>query len=357
VLSMFALAVSPLIGAWLHGFLGVNSPGPNVCVLIAFTFFWVLFEFSSAIIAILFGSLINDVVPQEVIGRFFGFFRMVSLVAGILFNTLLIKHVETHFFWIFVGTALFYGIGFSMMCFMVKEGNYPPPEPLENVASPGKFQGIRSYAKECFATPYYLWVFIALIFGGLSFSPLNSFSIFYAKSLEMSMELYGQYLSVSFAVSFVLAYFLGSLADRFHPLRLGIVSLVLYLLLSICSALFVNSPSSFGFAFLTHTIIAGTYYTSMASIGQRLYPKLKFAQFASAAGLLGSVFGLLLPPLMGLIIDASGQNYRLTFVGGAIFSIISVLALLIVYHKFKQYGGPKNYVPPHASEPGAASLT
>jgi hypothetical protein len=33
-----------------------------------------------------FGGLINDVVPPALIGRFFGLFRAVSLLAGIIFN-------------------------------------------------------------------------------------------------------------------------------------------------------------------------------------------------------------------------------------------------------------------------------
>lgn len=346
VASMAGLAFSPTVGGHLHEWWGAASPGLNTCVLISFAGFWGIFEVFSIMANAVFGGLVNDVVPQAVIGRFFGLFRMVSLIDGILFNTFIIKHAEEHYFWIFIGTGLFYGIGFAIMLLNVREGEYPPPAPRSNEGWPGRIEGIRAYFRECFAKPYYLWVFMAGILCGMSFSPLNSFSIFYAKSLGMGMETYGHYMAASFACSLVLAYPLGSLADRFHPLRVGMVAVGLYVLVSVWGGLFASTPRSFGFAFLAHTIISGTYFTATASLGQRLYPREKFAQFASAAGLMGAVCGGLLPPTVGLVLDLSHHNYRLTFAMGAVLACLGMVALGMVYRRFVQLGGPRNYVAP-----------
>jgi MFS family permease len=351
VLSMAGLAISPWAGGHLHTWLGVHSPGPNACVLGVFAAWWAIFEVSAILAGAVFGGLINDVVPQEVIGRFLGMFRMVSLIDGIIFNHFLIKHAEKHFVWIFLGVGLFYGVGFTLMCLMVKEGEYPPVEPLEETARPGRMQAVRSYLRDCFANPYYLWVFMAFILCSLSFAPVNSFSIFYAKSLHMDMELYGNYIAASYVCSLALAYFLGSLADRFHPLRLGIACMALYATVSLSGAAFATDPKKFGVAFMAHTVISGTYMTSMASAGQRLYPKLKFAQFASASGLIGATFGMLLPPTMGFLLDRSGHNYRITFLASGVLASLGLVALVVVYHKFMQLGGPKNYVAPHVQPP------
>jgi MFS family permease len=184
---------------------------------------------------------------------------------------------------------------------------------------------------------------------------VNSFSIFYAKSLGMNMEIYGRYVAVSYGCSLVLAWFIGSLADRFHPLRLMIFSMALYVAVAIFGTALGTSPKFFGIAFLGHTIISGIYYTSMASIGQRLYPRLKFAQFASAALVFQSVLGMLLPPAMGLVLDASGHNYRLTFVLGGLLATIGLCALVVVYHQFLKLGGPKNYIAPISRENDATT--
>ena len=144
----------------------------------------------------------------------------------------------------------------------------------------------------------------------------------------------------------VMAYFVGSLADRFHPLRLGIGAMVLYVIAAFGGAVWGTDARGFGIAFLAHNIISGFYFTSMASVGQRLYPKLKFAQFASAAMVLQAVVGALLPPSIGIILDASGHNYRLTFLIGGLIAIPGLGALLGVYRQFLRLGGPKNYQPP-----------
>lgn len=348
VASMVGLALSPVIGEAIHIALAESSPGLNFCVLATFAGFWGIFEVATVIANSIFGGLINDVVPQAIIGRFFALFRIVSLLDGILFNYFLIKHAEQHFVWIFIGTGLVYGIGFALMCLNVKEGEYPPPEPLSETAKSGRMQGVRSYLRECYATPYYLWVFIAQTLCMLSFGPVNSFSIFYAKSLDMSMETYGKYIAVSYLCSLILAYFLGSMADRFHPLRMGIVTIALYAGFMLWGAGFATDAGRFGIAFVAHTILSGTYFTSTASIGQRLYPKMKFAQFASAAAILIAATAAVLPPAVGYMLDLSGHNYRLTFVMASILASLGLVALIVVHHKWNKLGGAKHYVAPHA---------
>ncbi len=346
VVSMAGLAFAPAIGARLHEWLGAGSPGPGPCVLGIFAAFWCVFEVFSIMANSVVGGLINDVVPQEVIGRFFGMFRMVSLIDGILFNTLIVKHAEAQFVWVFLGTGVFYGIGFTAMCLNVKEGEYPPPDPVEKNQQFTRWALLKTYFRECYTTPFYLWIFAGTILCFFSFQPVNAFNVFYAKSLGMSMETYGQYVAVSYCVSLVLAYFVGALADRFHPLRLGIGAMVLYVLVALGGAVWGTNARGFGIAFLAHNIISGFYFTSMASVGQRLYPKLKFAQFASAALLLQAVVGALLPPSIGIILDASGHNYRLTFLIGGLIAIPGLGALIGVYRQFLRLGGTNNYQPP-----------
>ncbi len=349
VVSMAGLAFAPALGGRLHAWLGESSPGLGPSVLATFAVFWCVFEAFSIMANSVVGGLINDVVPQEVMGRFFGMFRMVSLIDGILFNTLIVQHAEEYFVWVFLGTGLFYGIGFTLMCLNVKEGEYPPPEAMEEGERPGRWEQVKAYFRECFTTPFYFWIFVGTVLCVFSFQPINAFNVFYAKSLGMNMETYGQYVAVSYGVSLVLAYFIGALADRFHPLRLGIGAMVVYVLVAVGGAVWGTDTRGFGLAFLAHNIISGFYFTAMASVGQRLYPKLKFAQFASAAMLLQAGVGALLPPVVGLILDASGHNYRLTFVIGGGLALLGLGVLVAVYRQFLQLGGPKNYQPP---EPG-----
>lgn len=127
--AMIGLAFSPVLGGKLHHLMG--GLDLNTSVLYCLGLFWMLFGCSAITANSVLGALVNDVVPQELLGRFFGLFRALSLIAGILFNYWVFGKAETGYAWIFLGMAALYGVGFTMMCCNVKEGKYPPPPPLQ----------------------------------------------------------------------------------------------------------------------------------------------------------------------------------------------------------------------------------
>jgi len=341
-LSILGLAFTPAIGKSLDAILSASSPGYHNCVLIVFGFFWVIFEVATVVANSVLGGLINDVVPHSLIGRFFGLFRAVSLIAGIVFNFYLMGKAEDYYFWIFTGIGLLYGVGFTVMCLNVREGEYPPRQP--KVHNP--WAGFVTYIRECYTNPFYIMIFVSFALAGLAFGPVNSFSLFYAKSIGMSTGSYGKYLALTYACSLVLSYPLGSLADRFHPLRISIVCMLLYAAVTLWGGIFARDTTTFAIAFVLHGVISGCYFTGWASLGQRLFPKARFAQFASAGGILAALTGMLLPPAVGAFLDWSGHIYRYTFTIGSILSLLAMAGFLIVYKGFKALGGMQSYQPP-----------
>lgn len=345
--SLAGLAFTAPLGAVLHGALGAGSPGEIACRLIVFGFFWTTFEIFQTIAQSVFGGLINDVVPPEVIGRFFGLFRAVSLIAGMVFNFWLIGYAETHALVIFLGLSALYGAGFSLMCLKVKEGDYPPPPPPEPGSALARVAGpVRVYLRECFANPYYLWVFLALMLATLSGGPVNSFSVFYAKSLGLEMDAYGKLIGITFACSLALTWFLGSLADRYHPLRIGLVAMLAYAAVMLWAGAAADDARTFSIALVAHGVLQGVYNTGTASICQRLFPRLKFAQFASAAGIISAFGYMIMPPLLGKYLDLNGHVYRHTFMFSGALGLAAFAFLLVVWRGFRRHGGPENYTPP-----------
>lgn len=342
VLSMLALAATPALGSWIHGQLGASSPGPQACALIAFSVFWLTFELATTVANTIFGALINDVVPTEWLGRFFGLFRAISLLAGIIFNLFLMGKAEEHFAAIFIGLAFVYGVGFTLMCLNVKEGNYGPPPP--KAANP--WRGLATYMRECYASSHYLWIFLAMALAMVAFAPINSFSVFYARSLDIPMDVYGRYLAITYGCSLVLSYFLGILADRFHPLRVGIAAMLLYAVAVGLGAVGITGEASFGVFFVLHGVLSGVYFTGAAALPQRLLPKASFAQFAAAGGVLTALFLVITPPAVGAFLDGIGHNYRYTFLISFILSVLAIGALLVVLRKVNKLGGLRNYTPP-----------
>jgi Na+/melibiose symporter-like transporter len=208
-LAMVGLAFSPLFGQRLHLALGMHSLGLNPSILIFLGLFWTLFEFGTITANAVFGGLVNDVVPRAVIGRFYGMFRALSLIAGMIFNFWLIGKAETGYRWIFSGIALLYGAGFAVMCLKVKEGDYPPPPPKEPGNAGGFLKATKAYFQDCFSHSYYLWFFALMALSMMSFVPVNLFSVFFAKSLRMDVTTYGRYIVLTHFISLCLSYFLG----------------------------------------------------------------------------------------------------------------------------------------------------
>lgn len=347
-LSMVGFAFSPAIGQGLNAMLGGYSPGLHACVLILLALFWTTFEAAAIIANAVFGGLVNDVVPQEVCGRFFSIFRAVSLIAGIVFNYWLFGKAEENMAAIFLGVGVLYGAGFSMMCLKVKEGQYPPPpaDAPGTKGSLGKLVAAKTYFMECFGQSYYLWYITALQAVWMAFLPINLFNLFFAKSLGMGMGSYGKILALTYGVSLVLSYPIGVLADRFHPLRLSLVVLALYAAAALWGGLFATTPQNFAIAAVAHGILSGMWVTSTASIAQRLLPASKFGQYSSASSFVGAIAGMAIPPLVGVFLDATGNTYRFTYFIAFGLAAAGLVGGLVLHRKFMQLGGPEHYVAP-----------
>ena len=345
VLSVLGLAFCPQLGGSLQQLLGSHSPGTAPSVLIVLAIVWTIYDMSTVIAGSVFGGLLNDVVPSEVLGRFFGLFRIVSLVVGIIFFFWLMGAAEAHFTLIFLVVAIIYGLGFSLMCFKVKEGGYPPPPQAEG--GPGSaLASVKTYFKDGFGHTYYLWFFAATILGGMATGPVNLYSIFYAKSLFMDMGTFGKCLALTYSISLCLSYPLGVLVDRFHPLRISIAVITLYGAVVAWSFHFVHGVHAFAVALVAHGVVAGTYATTSASLGQRLLPSSKFAEIGSAGGILGSLAGMAMAPILGSVLDYKGNDYRYTFLAGLIFTAAALVAFTVLHGKFMALGGPERYVAP-----------
>lgn len=348
VVAIAGLAFSPKLGGWIHGAVGTDwGLSLPQTILIVLGVFLVCFEFASGVANMIFGGLVNDVVPQAVLGRFFAMFRIVSLLVGVLFNYYILGEAETNPTAIFLGVAALYGVGLTLVCMKVKEGDYPPPPALSTLPRARRFvEAVKTYFRDGYSKSYYRWYFAAIILAQLAVVPANLYNLFLAKSLGMTTAEYGKCLSYSFMVSLCLTYPLGVLADRLHPLRMTIIALVCYAAVMITGAFVAVDGKSFGTILIVQSVIAGFYYTVSFSVPQRLLPWNNFASVASAGGTINCVVGILFAPALGIFLDRSGNSYRYIFMIGGVIAMLAVAVNLVLFAKFKRLGGPKNYVAP-----------
>jgi MFS family permease len=346
--GMVGLGGTPVILKWMHGMGFWDGRDEMVMGVICFGVFWTAFEFATIAGGAVFGGLINDVVPKELLGRFYGLFRAISLIDGMIFNYWLMGKIPAHYTLMLVIIGTFYSVAFMWICFRVKEGEYPPPRIRQhaNSVTGGATAEITVYFRECFSKPYYVSVFLLLMAAGLSFAPVNTFMMPYARNLGVDMGIYGKYIALTYLISLCLSCFLGWLADVFHPLRMAIFTLAGYAVVAAWGGIYATTPNTYLVAWVMHGVLSGCYFTSAASLGQRLFPHERFAQFASAAGIVSAPANMALAPVVGAIIDGTGNDYRYTFIIGGILAVLALGVAWYVHGQFMHLGGPKNYIAP-----------
>lgn len=176
--------------------------------------------------------------------------------------------------------------------------------------------------------------------------PVNLFSIYFAKHVGMSTSGYGHCLSLTYLISLLLAYPVGVLADRIHPLRATIITLALLGMATLWGGIYATDGRNFGIAFVAFGVLSGTFMTAVASLSQRILPRAKYAELASANGIVINIMGISLAPLVGIFLDHVGHIYRYTFFITSGLAFTAFLLSLVIWKKFQALGGTKNYVAP-----------
>ena len=338
------LGWSAQIGRFFHdsmlsGVLSVNS----VVLIIAtiLVFFYKIFDiFCTAVLYYIF----NDVVPHRLIGIFMALFRMVGIVAIFIFQRYLMRFADGYMPWLFTGVALLYVAGMTMMCLMVKEGEYPPIN--EDEKNKGIIFQLKLYFKECYSMPFYVWFFTGVALNTVSTSCRGAFNVLFAtKELGLSIGDFGLAMSYYSLVVFILMLPAGYLADKIHPLLMYIVGGFLISLVNVFGFFIVNSYNTF----LVMTILLAVVYVmhtaSYLPMHVAILPQSKYGQFCSAGVMIRSLLMILTSGFSGWFLDLMGL-YRYLYVWDLVFTMLGTFCLLVAYVKWRKLGGAKGYVPP-----------
>ncbi|HWP40239.1 MAG TPA: MFS transporter [Tepidisphaeraceae bacterium] len=375
--GMIGIAFTPELGDKLRALCGAGPLADMNHALIVFGVCSAIYQIASVTTGMAYTGLVNDVVPRPVMGRTFSLIRMISLICGIVINYGVYRYFESHFRLLFLLLAAIFFVTFMAMCLAVREGDYPPPPdvirtgPTWRQELGGAFSElwrarfwraklaalvrvlwlcfpprVRQYIVLCFSRSYYRWVIAALTLGALCAVPVNAFSPWYMKSLGMDLETYGKIKAVNHFCGFLLAFPIGMLVDRFHVLRVSMVTMGMYAVTLMLGAMFIQSPWSFGWAVFGHMVVAGFYLSASGALAPLLLPRLKFAQFLAASTVVTSIATMITSLAMGYILDKTNNNYRLTYVASSILAFSALAVMIVVYRKFMALGGPKGYTAP-----------
>lgn len=324
--SLVGLAYCEPLADALMALFGMGTVYRHEVVVACMGLFWALFELFTITGNALFIALINDTVPFAVLGRFFGLFRIVSLGVGAAFFYVVFGNgLPAVARLVMLAIAALYLMGFLAVCAGVREPEYPPPS-----AQPVPLGWGRLRAQGDEAPWFYIMLFAALGLATTCMLPININSYNAISQFGVDRTSFGQAVAVTYCVSILLALPLGWLADRVHPLRVGLVVLGMYALSMLCAWFLVEGRVSFLFWYVVHGVLGGAFLSGTGALLPSLLPRERFSELAAFSASMTAMLAVVLTLAIGALLDWSGRDFRLMFLVGGMVALLGTGALYSV---------------------------
>ncbi len=310
----------------------------------------VVFVVANTYIMQVYQFLFVDVIPAEVMGKFVGFYRAIGALGAFVFHRFMFGSAETHTALIYIISAVLYGSSFLLLIWKVKEGGYGEPEPKKGFAT-----SARVYFTECFRDPFYLKVYSLAFCFWSAIVPLWTFLVFfgtkpgqdlgYAPTLGLSLTEFGEVRGWCSLVQVPIFFLVGPLVDRFHPLRIGMVGMLLTSVTFFANFFLVHDQSSFTFWLILNFVAQAVYLGAYLAILPRLLPRAKYGQFFTANQIFGFAGVALAPVLSGWLLETL-KDYRFIYVWCGACTLAGFIMCALLYRNWLRLGGDKSYQPP-----------
>jgi len=352
VLCLALIPYGPEIAQFLEKFPATRaflSFSPITPVMLVIGIFVMGFQIFDVFVGSVYHYLVRDTVPEEFLGRFQGMFRLIGGLAPLVFNLGIFRHAETHMKEVFVGVALFYGVGMLLMCWKVREGEYPPPEPVtrspdSNLAA-RLWGGVSHYFKDCFRDPVYWMCFLGIGFSIWAGMGAVFAVLFYREELGISLAVQGNVLAVNNVLTLIIALPIGYLVDRWNYFRLTQIGGVLQGGVCLAGFFLIQDVATLVIYGIGYTIGKMTFTMGLTRTIIAIYPKEKFGQFGSAGAAFSSLGAIGMSLLAAKFVDVCG-NYRSFLLWQGVFLVAGGILFLAVERRWLKLGGKKGYVAP-----------
>jgi maltose/moltooligosaccharide transporter len=326
--AMLGVAFAPALANLAGRVLGAWSPGAAVLQLGVFCLCWTIFDCAAITTGALFSGLVNDVMPRQVIGRFYAMFRIVGLGVAVAFNMSVLALTDTYLFEILLAIALVFGLATTLMCLMTREGDYQEAPAGDASAGGRGFLAAWVHTARCFTERRYLFAFAGFTLAAVTFGPFNIFSQNYALGLGITKSELGALTASAYAVSIATAFGIGALVDRFGPVRMSASLMGVYFVVALCGCVLVVDGAAFRCFYLAHVIVSGAWFTAAASMPMALFPHADFVRYNASKDIMVAFANIVVGASLGPLLDLSGHDYRLTLGCAAVFSLLCALCLV-----------------------------
>jgi maltose/moltooligosaccharide transporter len=352
VVSLSLIGFAPEIGNWLYTktILFHLQLSASTIILTTLGIFVVLYHFFNMVLVSIFACLVRDVVPLEIMARSLALFRMVGTAGGFLFNWYLFRYILDYRKAICVGVGLVYLISFMLVCWQVKEGEYPPP-PVTG-ARPGVLKAFLVYFRQCALVPLYRNYMITYMLATIAGACAIPFvTLFAKKTLGLNLEDMGKIFAWGGVATFVLLIPMGYLCDKIAAPRVLFASLIGTVASTAFALFFVHDKHTWLVYSTVISIVPSVAWGLASSATTMLmFPSKQFGQLSSGINVLGWGSMILGNFIAGWYIDRVGGNYRMIFLWSIGWYSAAAVAMYIVCRGWQQHGGASHYAPPPLPE-------
>jgi maltose/moltooligosaccharide transporter len=344
VLALLAIGFAPEIAVWVHSHVLVQESADSL-VLPLLCVFVVVYHFFNMVLVNAYNWLVRDVVPQELIARFFSVFRIVGTVSSFAFLWYVYPDIETHREEIFLGVSAFYLAVFLLMCWNVKEGAYPEPPAAED--RPGLVSSFVLYFRECLSVRIYRNFFLVYVLVTLAISCAGPFAILFAReTLGLDLGAMGRIFAWGAAATAIAYWPMGWLCDRFSSYSVILWALTGFVIGSVLAFCFVAGKESLFVYSILFTIPSVGWAMGAVAATMHLFPKERFGQFSSGLSVFSCGAIVVGNYLVGTLMDLVHSNYRVNYLWSAVLFALALPPMFAVWREWKRLGGAHGYVPP-----------
>jgi maltose/moltooligosaccharide transporter len=355
---------SPELAAWLGGIPVIKDwlhLLPVAPVIVVFGLLVLLYRAVQTATNVCFFGLVRDVVPITHMGRFLALFRVFGAIGNAIILYWLLGMVETHSKHIFVGIAVLNFIGFSLLCWFVREGNYPPVEKSTAGEGAGRLARIWAAAKvfvrESYRHPVYLWFYFVRVclYGALL--GLSSFTVFFPQhELGLTLKEIGRITAYPQLVFVIIAFPVGWWVDRRGPIEVLRWGLVVITLGYAYTFLFADDRTAFLIGSMIFGVAFWVVMMAQLKLTADVFHPQRYSQLAGANTIVQSIAiavifsygaGKLLDGLKGWhttlslpgVADMDVGPYRLVYLMMGACYLAALVGVNRVQHHMKKHTG------------------
>lgn len=350
VLALIGIGLAPYYREAFMKMGGAFFLSPKTATIVVIGFFVVMFHVFDEFVNSVFWYLFADVVPEAFMGRFVALFNLVGGGAAAVFSGFLLPYAETHMQWIFLGTSLVYLVGFSVVCWNIREGEYPPPDDIGE--NPSILKQIKVYVVECFSHPIYICIFLNTACLAFAMGASAGIIIFHRDGINLSMDAIGKAGMVISFVAMGLAFPSGWAVDRWHPIRVTLLMSIPLAAAQFIAFFFLKDLTTYWLFQGGTVIFTALFNAARMPMLIKVFPKDKFGQFASCNGMVNSTARMIGGVFAALFIDrmtnfsADKFAFRWVYAWIGAFQVAGLVSLWMMYRKWLSMGGDASYVPP-----------